>query len=127
MFRDHCRGQKHVKKALQKKMQLRLQETKGKGSQGNSSKESKMRTLFQELETTSEPVVGLEFITEFTTGDERDDPLYHCSMAQCLEEQGDAENMKSHILTLRHKQSYSSVRPAASSPPRRRSSRKWRS
>ena len=107
MFRDHCKGAKHVKKALQKKMQLRKQErNESQGNQGSSSKRPKLRTLFQELETTSEPVVGLEFITEFTTGDERDDPLYHCSMAQCREEQGDAETMKSHILSLRHKQSY---------------------
>ena len=55
---------------------------------------------------TSEAVVGLEFITEFSTGDEREAPLYHCSMEECREEQGDAETMKSHILSLRHKQSY---------------------
>ena len=101
LLRDHCKGQKHVKKALQKKMQLR-KEAKAKGKQeGEGSQDSqgpKLRTLFQELEMTSEAVVGLEFITEFSTGDEREAPLYHCSMEECREEQGDAETK--NILSL---------------------------
>ena len=69
-----------MKKALQKKMPLK-KEAKAKGKQeGEGSQVSqgpKLRTLFQELEMTSEAVVGLEFITEFSTGDKREPPLYH--------------------------------------------------
>ena len=64
------------------------------------------KTLVHQLESTSEAVVGLEFITEFTSGNQRDPPLYHCKIKECRDEQGNAETMKCHILSLRHKQSY---------------------
>ena len=109
-LRDHCKGSKHVRKALQAKMEYRARikkEQEGESSGvSSSSKIVEGGTLFHQLESTSETVVGLDYITEFTSGDRRDDPLYHCSMEDCRDEQGDAESMKRHILSLRHRQSF---------------------
>ena len=74
---------------------------------------------------TSEAVVGLEHVslsiylfskerwpcvyfmtpkvTEYKSG-RGDPPYYHCRLESCQDEQGNAEAMKNHLFTLRHKQ-----------------------
>jgi len=103
-LRAHCKGTQHIRKALQKKSEWRK----------NLKREPKMemktecfRTLFEWLDQgTSEAVVGLENITEYLSGRERDEPYYHCNLEHCRDEQGEAEIMKNHMLTARHKQAW---------------------
>ena len=51
-------------------------------------------------------MVGLEHVTEYLSGNDKDKPYYHCDLEHCRDEQGDAEVMKNHMLTARHKQAW---------------------
>ena len=62
------------------------------------------------MESTSEAVVGLEYITEYHSGNPSDDPLYHCGLEACEDAQGDAEFMRDHILSNRHRQSFLEIK-----------------
>ena len=42
-------------------------------------------------------------MTEYKSG-RGDPPYYHCRLESCQDEQGNAEAMKNHLFTLRHKQ-----------------------
>ena len=108
-LRAHCKGSQHVRKALQKKMEYRKKNgLKKEASDGGAStsrvNSQKFKTLFEYLEATSEAVVGLKFITEYLSSRTEDPPMYHCSI--CDDIQGDAETMKNHILSLKHRQSF---------------------
>jgi len=103
-LRAHCKGTQHVRKALQKKKEYRSKLKKeGKAGDGGASSQ-KFKTLFEWLEATSEAVVGLKYITEYQSSRSSDSPMYHCSI--CDDIQGDAEVMKNHILSLKHRQSF---------------------
>ena len=103
-LRAHCKGTQHIRKALQKKAEWRrLNKREAKVE----VKTEGFRTLFEWLDQgTSEAVVGLENITEYLSGREGDEPYYHCNLEHCRDEQGDAETMKNHMLTARHKQAW---------------------
>ena len=106
-LRAHCKGSQHVRRALQKKMEYRSKMKKEAGDTGASTsrvKSQKFKTLFEYLEATSEAVVGLKYITEYQSSRTVDSPMYHCSI--CDDIQGDAETMKNHILSLKHRQSF---------------------
>jgi len=113
-LRAHCKGTQHVRKALQKKKEYRDAQKKKKGQEsrssetmGNSLDTSKFTTLFQWLDSaTSEAVVGLEQVTEYKSGEGGQKPYYHCKLEGCNDEQGNAEQMKTHLFTLRHKQAW---------------------
>jgi len=103
-LRAHCKGTQHIRKALQKKSEYRKNL---KREPKTEVKTEGFRTLFEWLDQgTSEAVVGLENITEYLSGRERDEPYYHCSLEHCRDEQGEAEMMKNHMLTARHKQAW---------------------
>ena len=103
-LRAHCKGTQHVRKALQKKKEYRSK-LKKEGKAGDAGASSqKFKTLFDWLEVTSEAVVGLKYITEYQSSRSSDSPMYHCSI--CDDIQGDAEVMKNHILSLKHRQSF---------------------
>ena len=55
---------------------------------------------------TSEAVVGLKHVREYMSGNMMDMPYYHCDLEHYRDEKGDAETMKNHILTARHKQAW---------------------
>ena len=103
-LRAHCKGTQHVRKALQKKKEYRSKLKKEGKSDGGSASSRKFKTLFDWLESTSEAVVGLKYITEYQSSRSSDSPMYHCSI--CDDIQGDAEFMKRHILSLKHRQSF---------------------
>ena len=106
-LRAHCKGSQHVRRALQKKMEYRSKMKKEAGDTGASTsrvKSQKFKTLFEYLEATSEAVVGLKYITEYQSSRTGYSPMYHCSI--CDDIQGDAETMKNHILSLKHRQSF---------------------
>ena len=106
-LRAHCKGSQHVRRALQKKMEYRSKMKKEAGDGGASTSKvnsQKFKTLFEYLEATSEAVVGLKFITEYQSSRFGESPMYHCSI--CDDMQGDAETMKNHILSLKHRQSF---------------------
>ena len=108
-LRAHCKGSQHVRKALQKKKEfkakekLKIEKDAGPSTSPHPARHQ-CKTLFDWLEMTSEAVVGLEFITEYFREGSRDDPRYNCEL--CDDTQGDAEYMKNHILSLKHKQSF---------------------
>ena len=104
-LRAHCKGTQHIRKALQKKSEYRKQQKRLKAVE-EKPMEEQFKTLFDWLESTSEAVVGLEFITEYHSGSPNDSPLYHCKMKNCQDEQGDALYIKNHILSLKHKQNF---------------------
>jgi len=104
-LRAHCKGTQHIRKALQKKKEYRKR-LKQEAIEA-APKSENYRTLFEWLDQgTSEAVVGLEYVTEYLSGDSRDVPYYHCKLNNCNDEQGTAEDMKNHLLSLRHKQSW---------------------
>lgn len=104
-LRAHCKGTQHIRKSLQKKKEWRRQNVKNEPKL--EVKTDTFRSLFDWLDQgTSEAVVGLEHITEYQSGRERDEPYYHCSLEHCKDEQGGAEMMKNHMLTARHKQAW---------------------
>jgi len=104
-LRAHCKGTQHIRKALQKKSEYRKKYSKREPKV--EVKTEGFRTLFEWLDQgTSEAVVGLENITEYLSGRERDEPYYHCNLEHCRDEQGEAETMKNHMLTARHKQAW---------------------
>ena len=43
-------------------------------------------------------------VTEYKSGEAGEKPYYHCKLEGCKDEQGNAEQMKTHLFTLRHKQ-----------------------
>ena len=43
-------------------------------------------------------------VTEYKSGEGGQKPYYHCKLEGCNDEQGNAEQMKTHLFTLRHKQ-----------------------
>ena len=47
--------------------------------------------------------MGLENITEYQSRDPADVPYYHCDLKYCKDVQGNAETMKNHVFTARHK------------------------
>jgi len=104
-LRAHCKGTQHIRKALNSKREWKML---------NSKREPKLelktegfRTLLEWLDqVTSEAVVGLENITEYLSGREKDEPYYHCNLEHCRDEQGKAETMKNHMLSARHKQAW---------------------
>jgi len=103
-LRAHCKGTQHIRKALQKKKEWRV---KMKKEAGEEVKTERFKTLFEWLDQgTSEAVVGLEHVTEYLSGDSRDIPYYYCDLSHCKDEQGNAEMMKNHMLTARHKQAW---------------------
>ena len=103
-LRAHCKGTQHIRKALQKKKEWRVKLKKEARANG---KTERFNTLFEWLDQgTSEAVVGLEHVTEYLSGDSRDIPYYYCDLSHCRDEQGNAEMMKNHMLTGRHKQAW---------------------
>ena len=111
-LRAHCKGTQHVRKALQKKKEYRKmkKEEEARASTSDRGQDQHFRTLFEHLESTSEAVVGLEYITEYHSGNPSDDPLYHCGLEACEDAQGDAEFMRDHILSNRHRQSFLEIK-----------------
>ena len=110
-LRAHCKGTQHVRKALQKKKEYRKMKKEEEARASTSAQgQDQFKTLFEHLESTSEAVVGLEFITEYHSGNHADDPLYHCSLKDCQDAQGDAGFMKEHILSNRHRQSFLEIK-----------------
>jgi len=108
-LRAHCKGTQHIRKALQKKKEWRVNLKKEAKEQ--EAKTEKFKTLFDWLDQgTSEAVVGLEHVTEYLSGDMTDMPYYHCDLEHCRDEQGDAEKMKNHILSARHKQAWLEIK-----------------
>jgi len=108
-LRAHCKGTQHIRKALQKKKEYRMKIKKEAAAM--EVKTDGFKTLFEWLDQgTSEAVVGLEHVTEYVSGDDRDIPYYHCDLVHCNEEQGTAEEMKNHIFTARHKQAWLEVK-----------------
>ena len=108
-LRAHCKGGQHIRKALQKKWEWRVN-MKKEGKE-KEVKTEKFKTLFDWLDQgTSEAVVGLEHVTEYLSGGMREMPFYHCDLEHCRDEQGDAEMMKNHILTARHKQAWLEIK-----------------
>jgi len=104
-LRAHCKGTQHIRKALQKKKEWRRENLKREPKE--ELKTEGFKTLFEWLDQgTSEAVVGLEHVTEYLSGNDKDKPYYHCDLEHCRDEQGDAEVMKNHMLTARHKQAW---------------------
>lgn len=85
-------------------------EEEARASTSDRGQDQHFRTLFEHLESTSEAVVGLEYITEYHSGNPSDDPLYHCGLEACEDAQGDAEFMRDHILSNRHRQSFLEIK-----------------
>jgi hypothetical protein len=67
----------------------------------------KFTTLLDWLDSaTSEAVVGLENITEYQSGERGVVFYYHCDLEHCKDDQGDAEQMKIHLFTARHRRAW---------------------
>jgi len=109
-LRAHCKGTQHIRKALNKKKEYRKSQKsvkKEENPDASAERNYHFDTLFEWLDQgTSEAVVGIEYVTEFRSGNKNDIPYYHCELSFCKDAQGNAESMKNHLLSLRHKQAF---------------------
>ena len=109
-LRAHCKGTQHIRKALNKKKEYRKSQNsvkKEENANSNTERNYHFDTLFEWLDQgTSEAVVGIEYVTEFKSGNKNDIPYYHCELSFCKDAQGNAESMKNHLLSLLHKQAF---------------------
>jgi len=103
-LRAHCKGTQHIRKSLQKKKEYRDAQKLTMKHEVKSEEEYK--TLEECLENiTSEPVVGLENITEYRSPNHTT-PYYHCDLEGCHDDQGRCDQIFKHMMSNRHKQSW---------------------
>ncbi len=58
------------------------------------------------LKATEEPVLGLEFVTEYWCGDSRKHRMYTCDLDGCKSAWGTADDMFNHVKNRKHQKNY---------------------
>lgn len=112
-LRDHVKGNKHIKKACEKKRQVfgapsqpqnapRIKEIK---------KDRPVVDITESLETklrkTGEPAIGLEYITEFVNPRNMKDPrMYTCRLDGCKSAWGTSADIYNHVIRPKHHKNF---------------------
>jgi len=104
----HIIGVKHKKlmSIHKQKASDQGQGYKGRGAEGGMASKKKIPVrLFQKIEESQEPVMGLDFITEFiAVSNQEMEPQYECSL--CPGSKGIANGMYSHLTGIKHRQAF---------------------
>ena len=111
-LKDHVKGAKHIKKALEYKRSV-LGTPKAPQNAPRQKEKKKERPVvdiglsLEERLQEDGPAIGLEYITEFLNGqDPRDHPMYTCSLAGCKSAWGTSDDMFHHVLNSKHQRNY---------------------
>eukprot|EP00092_Neocalanus_flemingeri_P020470 GFUD01022175.1.p1 GENE.GFUD01022175.1~~GFUD01022175.1.p1 ORF type:complete len:818 (+),score=242.63 GFUD01022175.1:73-2454(+) len=108
-LRDHVRGNKHIRKACEKKRQiLGLPQEPQNAPRVKKLKKERPRvdvglTLAQRLEECGEPAIGLEYISEYINPKKQSDhPMYTCRLEGCKSAWGTSDDMFNHVTKSKH-------------------------
>jgi len=113
---DHVVGKKHIRKACDAKRRLMgipkpsaVIEKKRKVEKSTPEWKLNIKlSLKTKLERSGEPTLGLEYITEFINpqGNEKDHPMYLCSLEGCKDAWGTSFQMFHHVLKVNHQRNF---------------------
>lgn len=112
-LRDHVTGNKHIRKACEKKRQIMgLPADPQNAPRIKKIKKEKPRvdvglSLKQRLEDCGEPAIGLGFISEFLNPrNSRDPPMYTCKLEGCKSAWGTSDDMFNHVIKAKHQKNF---------------------
>lgn len=112
-LRDHVKGNKHIRKACEKKRQImglpaeppnaprikKLKKEKPKVNLGMS--------LQKKLEDCGEPAIGLGFVREYwNPNNSKDIPMYTCELDGCKSAWGTSDDMFNHVKKPKHHKNF---------------------
>eukprot|EP00092_Neocalanus_flemingeri_P023690 GFUD01025693.1.p1 GENE.GFUD01025693.1~~GFUD01025693.1.p1 ORF type:complete len:333 (+),score=92.74 GFUD01025693.1:68-1000(+) len=108
-LKEHASGNKHIKKACEKKRQiLDLPQEPQNAPRVKKLKKERPRvdvglTLEQRLEECGEPAIGLEYISEYINPKKPSDhPMYTCRLEGCKSAWGTSDDMQNHVKKTKH-------------------------
>ena len=112
-LRDHVTGNKHIRKACEKKRQiLGLQQDPQNAPRVKKLKKERPRvdvgkTLKERLEECGQPAIGLEYITEYTNPRKSNDhPMYTCRLEGCKSAWGTSDDIYNHCIKPKHHKNF---------------------
>jgi len=112
-LRDHVKGNKHIRKACEKKREMMgLPKDPQNAPRKKDIKKERPRidvgmSLQQRLEKCGEPAVGLEFIIEFLNPrNKKDHCMYTCKLAGCKSAWGTSDDMYNHVKNHKHQKNF---------------------
>jgi len=112
-LRDHVTGNRHIRKALEKKRQIMgmpvdpQNQPRTKKVKKEKPKVDIGKSLRERLEDCGEPAIGLGFITEFLNPDNlREPPMYSCKLAGCKSAWGTSDDMFNHVIKTKHQKNF---------------------
>ncbi|XP_023331038.1 uncharacterized protein LOC111703357 isoform X2 [Eurytemora carolleeae] len=106
-LRAHKGGAQHTLKALKKYGEYKKELANRPNREPSPQVESKFLDLYAALEHKQTDIVGFKYITEYCDDtNPNHNPLYHCSLRDCRNAQGDAEFMQRHMMKLIHRGSW---------------------
>ena len=113
-LRKHILGEKHTRKAFMKErlvLGLELEPQNAPRKKEGRKRERPIvdvgLTLEQRLKESGLPALGLDFISEFLNPrDDRDHPLYTCSLQGCNSAWGNSDEMFHHVSNYKHQKNF---------------------
>lgn len=112
-LRDHVTGNKHIRKACEKKRQiLGLPQDPQNAPRVKKLKKERPRvdvglTLAERLGECGEPAIGLEYICEYTNPRKASDhPLYTCRLEGCKSAWGTSDDIYNHCIKPKHHKNF---------------------
>jgi len=112
-LKDHVEGNKHIRKACEKKRQImgipsqpqnapRIKKIKKEQPRVDVNK-----TLEERLKDSAQPAIGLEYITEYRDpNDKKAHRMYTCSLTGCKSAWGTSDDMYNHTIKPKHHRNY---------------------
>jgi len=108
-LRDHVTGNKHIRKACEKKrLVLGLPQDPQNAPRVKKLKKERPKvdvglTIVQRLKDCGEPAIGLEYITEFINPkNSSDHPMYTCRLEGCKSAWGTSDDIFNHVIKAKH-------------------------
>ena len=115
-LRDHVKGNKHIRKAYEKKREfMGLPKDPPNAPRKKEIRKERPRTdvgitLQQRLEVCGAPAIGLENITEFSNPRDRTDHrMYTCKLEGCKAAWGTSDDMYYHVINHQHQKNFFKV------------------
>lgn len=112
-LRDHVKGNKHIRKACEKKREIMgLPKDPQNAPRKKDIKKERPRvdvgmTLQHRLEGCGEPAIGLEYITEFSNPrDRKDHRMYTCKLQGCKSAWGTSDDIYNHVKNHKHQKNF---------------------
>ena len=112
-LRDHVTGNKHIRKAFEKKRQILglLKEPQNAPRMKKLKKERPQvdvgLTLAQRLQECGQPAIGLEYIQEYMNPMKwSDHPMYTCRLEGCKSAWGTSDDVYNHVIKPKHQRNF---------------------